>query len=178
MWPSLVSIVYTLLTPTNVAVFTVPSMTLSPSGPPPACVIRIFSGRTPSLIASAAPFMAAAGTRIFSPDLVFGVGAGVFRQIDETKVFPFLVVNWKITDRLRLGNPLQAGYTAVMSHRSGETEDSTIADLAVATNCGQIKTGSLSRSDRLAKYNQLIRIEGELGAIARYAGKGILRAGA
>ena len=62
-------------------------------------------------------------------------------------------------------------YTAVMSHRSGETEDSTIADLAVATNCGQIKTGSLARSDRLAKYNQLIRIEEELGNSARYAGK-------
>ena len=70
----------------------------------------------------------------------------------------------------------RAGYTAVMSHRSGETEDSTIADLAVATNCGQIKTGSLSRSDRLAKYNQLIRIEGELGAVARFAGKGALKA--
>ena len=64
----------------------------------------------------------------------------------------------------------RAGYTAVMSHRSGETEDSTIADLAVATNCGQIKTGSLARSDRLAKYNQLIRIEEELGSQARYAG--------
>jgi len=63
------------------------------------------------------------------------------------------------------------GYTAVMSHRSGETEDATIADLAVATNCGQIKTGSLARSDRLAKYNQLIRIEEELGNSARYAGK-------
>ncbi|MFN3456081.1 MAG: phosphopyruvate hydratase [Novosphingobium sp.] len=63
------------------------------------------------------------------------------------------------------------GYTAVMSHRSGETEDATIADLAVATNCGQIKTGSLARSDRLAKYNQLIRIEEELGVAARYAGK-------
>ncbi|MFY7836065.1 MAG: phosphopyruvate hydratase [Novosphingobium sp.] len=62
------------------------------------------------------------------------------------------------------------GYTAVMSHRSGETEDATIADLAVATNCGQIKTGSLARSDRLAKYNQLIRIEEELGMSARYAG--------
>ncbi|NBW74955.1 MAG: phosphopyruvate hydratase [Sphingomonadaceae bacterium] len=62
------------------------------------------------------------------------------------------------------------GYTAVMSHRSGETEDATIADLAVATNCGQIKTGSLARSDRLAKYNQLIRIEEELGDAARYAG--------
>ncbi len=71
----------------------------------------------------------------------------------------------------------RAGYTAVMSHRSGETEDSTIADLAVATNCGQIKTGSLSRSDRLAKYNQLIRIEGELGDVSRYAGTSVIRAG-
>ncbi|HAF40989.1 MAG TPA: phosphopyruvate hydratase, partial [Sphingobium sp.] len=66
-------------------------------------------------------------------------------------------------------------YTAVMSHRSGETEDATIADLAVATNCGQIKTGSLARSDRLAKYNQLIRIEEELGDIAVYAGRSIFR---
>ncbi|WP_114519896.1 phosphopyruvate hydratase [Altererythrobacter sp. ZODW24] len=65
----------------------------------------------------------------------------------------------------------RASYTAVMSHRSGETEDATIADLAVATNCGQIKTGSLARSDRLAKYNQLIRIEEELGGSARYAGR-------
>jgi enolase len=69
----------------------------------------------------------------------------------------------------------KAGYTAVMSHRSGETEDSTIADLAVATNCGQIKTGSLARSDRTAKYNQLLRIEEELGGAARYAGKTALR---
>ncbi|QNA84230.1 phosphopyruvate hydratase [Sphingomonas sp. So64.6b] len=69
----------------------------------------------------------------------------------------------------------RAGYTAVMSHRSGETEDSTIADLAVATNCGQIKTGSLARSDRLAKYNQLIRIEEELGDAGRYAGRDVLR---
>ena len=60
----------------------------------------------------------------------------------------------------------RAGYTAVMSHRSGETEDATIADIAVATNCGQIKTGSASRSDRIAKYNQLLRIEEELGASA------------
>jgi enolase len=67
----------------------------------------------------------------------------------------------------------RAGYTAVMSHRSGETEDTTIADLAVATNCGQIKTGSLARSDRLAKYNQLIRIEEELGSAAKYAGRSI-----
>ncbi len=69
----------------------------------------------------------------------------------------------------------RAAYTAVMSHRSGETEDATIADLAVATDCGQIKTGSLARSDRLAKYNQLIRIEEELGATARYAGRSILK---
>jgi len=69
----------------------------------------------------------------------------------------------------------RAGFTNVMSHRSGETEDATIADLAVATNCGQIKTGSLSRSDRLAKYNQLIRIEEELDKTAEYAGSSILR---
>ena len=70
----------------------------------------------------------------------------------------------------------EAGYAAVMSHRSGETEDATIADLAVATNCGQIKTGSLARSDRVAKYNQLIRIEEALGSKARYAGKTVLKA--
>jgi enolase len=69
----------------------------------------------------------------------------------------------------------RAGYRAVMSHRSGESEDATIADLAVATNCGQIKTGSLSRSDRLAKYNQLIRIEQGLGPAARYAGRTVLK---
>ena len=69
----------------------------------------------------------------------------------------------------------RAGYTNVMSHRSGETEDTTIADLAVATNCGQIKTGSLARSDRLAKYNQLIRIEEGLGEVAEYAGTSILK---
>jgi enolase len=70
----------------------------------------------------------------------------------------------------------KANYTSVMSHRSGETEDATIADLAVATNCGQIKTGSLARSDRTAKYNQLLRIEQDLGAQAKYAGRGALRA--
>ena len=69
----------------------------------------------------------------------------------------------------------RAGYRAVMSHRSGETEDSTIADLSVALNCGQIKTGSLSRSDRTAKYNQLIRIEEALGKQGMYAGRTILR---
>jgi enolase len=68
----------------------------------------------------------------------------------------------------------RAGYRAVMSHRSGETEDTTIADLAVATNCGQIKTGSLSRSDRTAKYNQLLRIEEALGTSARYPGRAAL----
>ena len=73
-----------------------------------------------------------------------------------------------------VGMAQAAGYTAVMSHRSGETEDTTIADLAVATNCGQIKTGSLSRSDRIAKYNQLIRIEEDLGTQAAYAGKSVL----
>ena len=77
-----------------------------------------------------------------------------------------------LTETLEAVNMAQrARYTAVMSHRSGETEDATIADLAVATNCGQIKTGSLARSDRLAKYNQLIRIEEELGTAARYAGR-------
>jgi enolase len=70
----------------------------------------------------------------------------------------------------------KAGYTAVMSHRSGETEDSTIADLAVATNCGQIKTGSVARSDRTAKYNQLLRIEEDLGTQAKYAGRAVLKA--
>jgi len=67
----------------------------------------------------------------------------------------------------------KARYSAVMSHRSGETEDATIADLAVATNCGQIKTGSLARSDRLAKYNQLIRIEEDLGNAAVYGGENL-----
>jgi enolase len=69
----------------------------------------------------------------------------------------------------------RASYTSVMSHRSGETEDSTIADLAVALNCGQIKTGSLSRSDRMAKYNQLIRIEEQLGSSAAYAGYSVVK---
>jgi enolase len=67
------------------------------------------------------------------------------------------------------------GYSSVMSHRSGETEDTTIADLAVALNCGQIKTGSASRSDRIAKYNQLLRIEEELGSMAVYPGKSLMR---
>ena len=69
------------------------------------------------------------------------------------------------------------GYTSVMSHRSGETEDTTISDLAVATNCGQIKTGAPARSDRVAKYNQLLRIEDDLGDAARYPGASALRRG-
>jgi enolase len=77
-------------------------------------------------------------------------------------------------DAVRLAQ--SSGYTAVMSHRSGETEDVTIADLAVALGCGQIKTGSLARSDRTAKYNQLLRIEEELGGAARYPGIAALRA--
>ena len=72
-------------------------------------------------------------------------------------------------DTMRLAH--ESGYAAVMSHRSGETEDTTIADLAVATNCGQIKTGAPSRTDRVAKYNQLLRIEEELGDAARYPGR-------
>jgi enolase len=81
-----------------------------------------------------------------------------------------------LTETLRtIETAHKAGYTSVMSHRSGETEDTTIADLAVAANCGQIKTGSLSRSDRTAKYNQLIRIEEDLGSMARYGGKSVLR---
>jgi len=77
-------------------------------------------------------------------------------------------------DAVRLAQ--SSGYTAVMSHRSGETEDSTIADLAVALSCGQIKTGSLARSDRTAKYNQLLRIEEELGDAAKYPGRAALKA--
>ena len=76
---------------------------------------------------------------------------------------------------LKQGDQVITAYRAVMSHRSGETEDATIADLAVATNCGQIKTGSLARSDRLAKYNQLLRIEQQLGDQAIYAGKTVLK---
>jgi enolase len=76
-------------------------------------------------------------------------------------------------DAVRMAH--KAGYTSVMSHRSGETEDTTIADLAVALDCGQIKTGSASRSDRIAKYNQLLRIEQELGPAARYAGMTAMR---
>ncbi|MDE0877713.1 MAG: phosphopyruvate hydratase [Sphingomonas bacterium] len=102
------------------------------------------------------------------------------RGIDENTANSLLVkVNQigTLTETLEAVSMAQrAGYSAVMSHRSGETEDATIADLAVATNCGQIKTGSLARSDRLAKYNQLIRIEEQLGDAARYAGRSVLKA--
>ena len=100
--------------------------------------------------------------------LAMGIGKGLANSL-------LVKVNQigTLTETLEaVGMAQRSGYTAVMSHRSGETEDATIADLAVATNCGQIKTGSLARSDRLAKYNQLIRIEEELGNSAVYAGKG------
>jgi enolase len=100
--------------------------------------------------------------------LAMGIGKGLANSL-------LVKVNQigTLTETLEaVGMAHRAGYTAVMSHRSGETEDATIADLAVATNCGQIKTGSLARSDRLAKYNQLIRIEEELGDSAVYAGTG------
>jgi enolase len=102
-----------------------------------------------------------------SDGIIKGVGNSILVKVNQIGT---------LTETLAAVDMAQrAGYTAVMSHRSGETEDSTIADLAVATNCGQIKTGSLARSDRLAKYNQLMRIEEQLGAAARYAGRGIFK---
>jgi enolase len=113
-------------------------------------------------------------------DDVFVTNPAIFRRGLERGIANALLV--KVNQIGTLSETLEAvelalrnGYGAVMSHRSGETEDATIADLAVATNCGQIKTGSLSRSDRLAKYNQLIRIEEELGESARYLGRAALR---
>ncbi|HEY9578937.1 MAG TPA: phosphopyruvate hydratase [Rhizorhapis sp.] len=107
---------------------------------------------------------------VTNPDrLSMGIGKGLANSL-------LVKVNQigTLTETLEAVSMAQrASYTAVMSHRSGETEDATIADLAVATNCGQIKTGSLARSDRLAKYNQLIRIEEELGSVAHYAGRSI-----
>ena len=100
--------------------------------------------------------------------LTMGIGKGLANSL-LVKVNQIGTLS-ETLDAVSIAN--RNGYTAVMSHRSGETEDSTIADLAVATNCGQIKTGSLARSDRLAKYNQLIRIEEELGDAAHYAGEG------
>jgi len=107
-------------------------------------------------------------TEILSRGIKEGVGNSILIKVNQIG---------SLTETLAAVDMAQrAGYTAVMSHRSGETEDSTIADLAVATNCGQIKTGSLSRSDRLAKYNQLIRIEEELGDQARFAGRAAVKA--
>ena len=99
-----------------------------------------------------------------------GIRMGVFNSI-------LIKVNQigSLTETLdAVSRAQRAAYSCVMSHRSGETEDSTIADLAVATNCGQIKTGSLARSDRVAKYNQLLRIEQDLGAQAQYGGRAAL----
>ena len=106
-------------------------------------------------------------TKILSEGIAKGIGNSILVKVNQIGT---------LTETLAAVEMAQkAGYTAVMSHRSGETEDSTIADLAVATNCGQIKTGSLSRSDRTAKYNQLLRIEEELGLSAEYAGKAAFR---
>ncbi|WP_369203855.1 phosphopyruvate hydratase [Streptomyces sp. PU-14G] len=113
-------------------------------------------------------------------DDVFCTNEGLLREGIRTGVGNSVLVKVNqigtLTEALAtVATAHRAGWTVVMSHRSGETEDTTIADLAVATGCGQIKTGSLSRSDRTAKYNQLIRVEEELGASARYAGGAVLR---
>ncbi|MEM9678517.1 MAG: phosphopyruvate hydratase [Pseudomonadota bacterium] len=107
-------------------------------------------------------------TKRLSDGIAQGVGNSILVKVNQIGT---------LTETLEAVNMAhRASYTAVMSHRSGETEDTTIADLAVATNCGQIKTGSLSRSDRLAKYNQLLRIEEDLGTQAHYAGASMIRA--
>ncbi|MEL6734345.1 MAG: phosphopyruvate hydratase, partial [Pseudomonadota bacterium] len=107
-------------------------------------------------------------TKRLSDGIRQGVGNSILVKVNQIGT---------LTETLEAVNMAhRASYTAVMSHRSGETEDTTIADLAVATNCGQIKTGSLSRSDRLAKYNQLLRIEEDLGTQAHYAGASMIRA--
>ncbi|TAL83694.1 MAG: phosphopyruvate hydratase [Beijerinckiaceae bacterium] len=105
---------------------------------------------------------------ILSKGIAAGIGNSILIKVNQIGTLSETLA--------AVGMAQRAGYTAVMSHRSGETEDSTIADLAVATNCGQIKTGSLARSDRLAKYNQLIRIEEELGPQGVFAGRSALRA--
>ena len=92
-----------------------------------------------------------------------GVGNAILVKVNQ--------IGTPVRDARRHAPGPDSGYAAVMSHRSGETEDTTIADLAVATNCGQIKTGAPSRTDRVAKYNQLLRIEEELGDAARYPGR-------
>ena len=96
-----------------------------------------------------------------------GVGNSILVKVNQIGTLT------ETLDTVRLASI--SGYTSVMSHRSGETEDTTIADLAVATNCGQIKTGAPARSDRVAKYNQLLRIEDDLGDMARYPGLSALR---
>ncbi|MGK2859716.1 MAG: phosphopyruvate hydratase [Thermoanaerobaculia bacterium] len=106
-------------------------------------------------------------TKIFAEGIAKGITNAILIKVNQIGTLT------ETLDAVEMAK--RAGYRAVMSHRSGETEDSTIADLAVATNCGQIKTGSASRSDRMAKYNQLIRIEEELGDAAVYAGKSIFR---
>ena len=105
--------------------------------------------------------------------LVFDIG-GIDPGITDSILVKVNQIGTLTETLLTVNTAFRAGYSVVMSHRSGETEDATIADLAVAVNCGQIKTGSLSRSDRTAKYNQLIRIEQELGAQAEYAGRNSL----
>ncbi len=113
-------------------------------------------------------------------DDLFVTNTSIFEQGIEKHIANSILIKFNqigtLTETLNAINMAHASnYTAVISHRSGETEDSTIADLSVATRAGQIKTGSLSRSDRIAKYNQLLRIEEQLGASARYAGKGAFR---
>ena len=105
-------------------------------------------------------------------------GSGEYRQFESKEAAHHIDHIGSLTETLDAVELAQLDrYTAVLSHRSGETEDATIADIAVATNCGQIKTGSLSRSDRLAKYNQLLRIEQLLGKNAVYAGTSALPKG-
>jgi enolase len=113
-------------------------------------------------------------------DDLFVTNTAIFRQGIEQGIANSILIKLNqigtLTETLEaIGMARDAGYTAVVSHRSGESEDTTIADLVVATGAGQIKTGSLSRSDRIAKYNQLMRIEDQLGADAVYAGKGAFR---
>jgi enolase len=109
-------------------------------------------------------------------DDIFVTNPSIFKRGIERKIANSILIKLNqigtVTETLdAIGMARVAGYTTVISHRSGETEDSTIADLAVGTSAGQIKTGSASRSDRVAKYNQLLRIEEELGSRARYAGR-------
>jgi len=102
-------------------------------------------------------------TEILAKGIKEGVGNSILIKVNQIGTLTETLEAIEMAKR--------AGYTAISSHRSGETEDTTIADLAVATNCGQIKTGSMSRSDRMAKYNQLLRIEEELGEVAKYPGR-------